>query len=55
MKIKDFNLRESFVNIAGMYAGSLVTKLLYKYMTKHAEFERNITFSGAVRYANRMV
>lgn len=54
MNIKDIDLVELIGYISDMHIGSLVGNYFRKCMQKEIDFERNITFFGAVVYANRM-
>ena len=52
--MKDFDVEGLALSIAGMYLGGYVMSYFRRYMKKQLKFKRNMTFSGAVVYANRM-
>ena len=52
--IKDFDVEDLAMIIAGMYLGSYVMSNFIKWMNSRIDAKRDMTFSGAVVYANRM-
>ena len=52
--IKDFDVEDLAMSIAGVYLGRYVVGYFQKCMRRQVDFERNMTFSGGVVYANRM-
>ena len=52
--IKDIRVQELATWVASMYLGSMVVDYFHNWMDRQLEFKGNLTFSGAVRYANSM-
>lgn len=55
MSINVYDLEKLMVNTLGMYAGFMLSNYFYHCcLSRRAELEGNLTFSGAVMYANKM-
>ena len=52
--LKQFNVEGLALDLSAIYLGRMLFELCQRWVNKRKEFEINLTFSGAVRYANRM-
>ena len=52
--MEDFDVEDLVGCMTSMYLGSYVMNYFKKWMNSRIEAKRNMTFSGAILYANRM-